>query len=141
MLMGGLLVERILGTPKLKMHLCVLQNIFSSRHNVFQSFIVDRKIYVKNQLGGCCCCSHDSLKLGLRCTRRLEVRILWSILDLKLYLMAWMVSARSVLDPIFLARVSFRCSRKVLGVVVRLNGYFFCWIEGSDVSFVLSFSS
>ena len=50
MLMGGLLVERILGTPKLKMHLCVLQNIFSSRHNVFQSFIVDRKIYVKNQL-------------------------------------------------------------------------------------------
>ena len=52
MLMGGLLVERILGTPKLKMHLCVLQNIFSSRHNVFQSFIVDRKIYVKNQLGG-----------------------------------------------------------------------------------------
>ena len=28
----------------------------------------------------CCCCSPDSLKLGFRCSWRLEVRILWPFL-------------------------------------------------------------
>ena len=35
----------------------------------------------------------------------------------------WMVSSRLELS-MFLASVSFRCSRRLLGVVVRLNGYF-----------------
>merc|ERR1719225_2167643 len=38
--------------------------------------------------------------------------------------MAWIVSARSVLEPRFLASVSFKCSRNVLGVVVLWKGYF-----------------
>jgi hypothetical protein len=38
--------------------------------------------------------------------------------------MDWMVSARSVLEPRFLASVSFNCSLSVLGVVVRWKGYF-----------------
>merc|ERR1719266_2223444 len=36
----------------------------------------------------------------------------------------WMVSARSVLEPRFLASVSLRCSLSVFGVVVLLKGYF-----------------